>query len=135
MDDLKDYLLKLAEANHVEYELYFERPDFVSRAVPEDDLIIINTNWKRPFEVPFIIGHETGHIVHGDNITKCESPTAHFSCELEADKYSFDFIFDYNLIQDEIICEPEAFLQQYGIPDRLLPYALEVFKNNRNKLF
>ena len=60
MDNLKDYLLDLAFALSIDIVFTKQRQDFVPCAVPDERLIIINSNWKRTREIPFQIGHEMG---------------------------------------------------------------------------
>lgn len=135
MDNLKDYLLDLALALNIDVVFTKQRQDFVPRAVPDERLVIINSNWKRTREIPFQIGHEMGHLVHNDTIIDCESPNAHLPNELSADKYSLNLIFKYNLVQVDTITSPSVFLFQYGIPFRMTEYTNKVFKENKNLLF
>lgn len=52
----------------------------------------------------------------------------------KADKYSFDLIFDYFLETDGSFIEPGTFIEQYGIPIRMLDYAQTVFREKQSQL-
>lgn len=134
MNDLTDYLLKLAKSQNIEWEFTKQYSNFVPRAIPDERLIIINSNWRNKNEIPFQIGHEIGHLVHNDTLTRCESPTAHYPNELSADKYSLKQIFKYNTLQNEIILEPYQFISSYGIPERLYPLTEKLFGENKKSL-
>lgn len=135
MNDLVMYLLNYALDHNISYELQKLPPYFESRAIPQADFIIINTNWHRANEVPFIIGHEIGHIMNHDNIKKCQPQNASYPLELAADKYSLNLIFKYTLKIDSMIQEPQTFIEQFGIPERMLIPAKELFKSNKELIF
>lgn len=134
MNNLIEYLLNYAFDNKIGYEIRKLDPYFPPRAVLDDNLIIINSNWHNREEIPFTIGHEIGHIMNNDQVEKCQSPTLIYPYELNADKYSLNLIFNYSLDQEIIIQEPGIFIQQYGIPLRMLNYATELFWNNKEKV-
>lgn len=103
-------------------------------AVVNYNFIIVNKNWFRKTEIPFTIGHEIGHILNGDIICNCQARYAVFPCEKNADRFAFDLIFDYSIKNDKLITEPGIFIEQYGIPVRMLDYAASVFAKNKNLL-
>lgn len=135
MNDLIWYLLNFALAHDINYELQKLPPYFESRALPESDLIIINTGWHNTNEIPFTIGHEIGHIMNHDNISKCQPQTANYPLELAADKYSLNLIFKYTMKMNLMIREPQTFIEQFGIPERMLIPAAELFKQNYESIF
>lgn len=135
MNDLIWYLFNFALDHNISYELQKLPPYFESRALPQENFIIINTNWHRTNEIPFIVGHEIGHIMNHDNIERCQPQNASYPLELAADKYSLNLIFKYTLKMDLMIQEPQTFIEQFGIPERMLIPAKELFKNNKELIF
>lgn len=103
-------------------------------AVVNYNFIIVNKNWFRKTEIPFTLAHEIGHVLNGDIICNCQSRYAVYPCERNADRYAFDLIFIYSLRYGSVITEPGIFIEQYGIPPRMLDYATEVFAKNRSLL-
>ena len=133
-EDLSRYLFKYAKQHGISCvwePLSDHKPAY---AVVNYKLIIVNQNWYRQEEIPFIIGHEIGHILNGDIVCNCQGRYAVYPYEIKADKNSFDIIFDYSLRYGSLITEPGIFIEQYGIPLRMLDYATEVFAKNRSLL-
>lgn len=126
-DDLTSYLLDYAKMSGVNYELAHLAPDFSSRAVPEEDLIIINVDWYDQREIPFMIGHEIAHVLHHDKILEYFTEIARCTGEKDADRFSFDLIFDYNYSQPQPITDPLEFVRLYGIPKKMNRYAIKTF--------
>lgn len=135
MNDLMSYLLNYALKHDIGCILEQLPPSFEARALPEKKLIIINTSWHNTNEVPFITGHEIGHIMNNDNIYECQPTTASYPLELSADKYSLDLIFRYATRLDFMIHEPEIFIQKFGIPQRMLIYTQQLYNNNKDLIF
>lgn len=133
MDDLLTYLFRLAFNNKISCALIWKDINYQSVALPKEKLIVINQNCKNKSELPFIVGHEIGHIMNGDATTSfyCDKPLS--SEEHKADLYSLNIIYDYAAEQFDTFEEPIQFVQQYGIPFRMLDDTLELFKGN-NKL-
>lgn len=133
MDDLLTYLFRLAFNNKISCALIWKDINYQSVALPKEKLIVINQNCKNKNELPFIVGHEIGHIMNGDATTSfyCDKPLS--SEEHKADLYSLNIIYDYAAEQFDTFEEPIQFVQQYGIPFRMLDDTLELFKGN-NKL-
>lgn len=133
-EDLNRYLFRYAFDHGITCvweSLSAHTPPF---AVVNYNFVIVNANWYRKTEIPFTIGHEIGHVLNGDIICNCQNRYAVFPCEQQADRFSFDLIFDYSIKYDSVIIEPGIFLEQYGIPTRMLDYAAIVFTKNRNLL-
>lgn len=133
MDDLLTYLFRLAFNNKISCALIWKDINYQSVALPKEKLIVINQNCKNKNELPFIVGHEIGHIMNGDATTSfyCNKPLS--SEEHKADLYSLNIIYDYAAEQFDTFEEPIQFVQQYGIPFRMLDDTIELFKGN-NKL-
>lgn len=129
MDDLVDYLLNdFAPSHNIGYEYAPLPPSFNGKALPSENLIIVNSQWSNRSEIPFICGHEIGHIIHGDTLIKCEAPTANYPAERAADLYSLNLIYKYAINNGVEFNEPGQFIQEYGIPIKMLPDACKFFK-------
>ena len=135
MDDLITYLLQFAFDNGVSCALIWKNEDYQSVALPEKDLIVINQNCRNKEELPFIIGHEIGHIMNEDANAAfyCGKPIN--SKERLADLYSLNLIYDYASNQFDTFEEPVQFMQQYGIPIRMLDDATELYKKKSTLCF
>ena len=66
-NDLLLYICHLIEDHNLGVILSrLDDRHFRSRYLPQKKLIIINTNWWNPSEVPFMAAHELGHCINGD---------------------------------------------------------------------
>ena len=135
MEDLVKYLLKYAFDHGISCALIRREQSYQSVALPDKKLIVINQNSKNKFELPFIIGHEIGHIMNGNvnGAFYCGKPVN--SEERLADLYSLNLIYGYASNQFDNFEEPVQFIQQYGIPDRMLDDAYRLFKKNDDLVF
>ena len=135
MEDLVKYLLKYAFDHGISCALIRREQSYQSVALPDKKLIVINQNSKNKFELPFIIGHEIGHIMNGNvnGAFYCGKPVN--SEERLADLYSLNLIYGYASNQFDTFEEPIQFIQQYGIPDRMLDDAYRLFKKNDDLVF
>lgn len=135
MEDLIKYLLKYAFDHGISCALIRREQSYQSVALPDKKLIVINQNSKNKFELPFIIGHEIGHIMNGNvnGAFYCGKPVN--SEERLADLYSLNLIYGYASNQYDSYEEPIQFIQQYGIPDRMLNDAFRLFKKNDDLVF
>ena len=135
MEDLIKYLLKYAFDHGISCALIRREQSYQSVALPDKKLIVINQNSKNKFELPFIIGHEIGHIMNGDvnGAFYCGKPVN--SEERLADLYSLNLIYGYASNQFDTFEEPIQFIQQYGIPDRMLEDTYQLFKKNDDLVF
>lgn len=135
MEDLIKYLLKYAFDHGISCALIRREQSYQSVALPDKKLIVINQNSKNKFELPFIIGHEIGHIMNGNvnGAFYCGKPVN--SEERLADLYSLNLIYGYASNQFDNFEEPVQFIQQYGIPDRMLDDAYRLFEKNNDLVF
>ena len=135
MEDLIKYLLKYAFDHGISCALIRREQSYQSVALPDKKLIVINQNSKKKFELPFIIGHEIGHIINGDvnGAFYCGKPVN--SEERLDDLYSLNLIYGYASNQFDTFEEPVQFIQQYGIPDRMLDDAYRLFEKNNDLVF
>lgn len=135
MDDLITYLLQFAFDHGISCAFIWKSEAYQSVALPEKDLIVINQNCRNKQELPFVIGHEIGHIMKGDSGTAfyCNKPIN--SEERLADLYSLNLIYDYASDQFDTFEEPIQFIYQYGIPIRMLDDATELYKKKSSLCF
>ncbi|WEV40314.1 M48 family metalloprotease [Lactobacillus sp. ESL0681] len=135
MNDLIQFLFDFAFDQGFGIAQICKDEEYRSLADKTRNLIIINTNWKNRNELPFIIGHEIGHLMDGDTGISNYCGNALTSKERHADLYSLNLIFDYATIQYDSFEEPHDFMQQYGIPNRMFDDTVDLFRNNDDLLF
>ncbi|MGY3743673.1 ImmA/IrrE family metallo-endopeptidase [Leuconostoc inhae] len=87
-------------------------------ALPSDNTIIINPNFKTKFSLPFRKFHELQHILNGEqHKTYAFSPLAKSDAEISANAYAFkmlaDFYFDENTDRYSKLYD---FMAYFGIP-------------------
>ena len=135
MEDLVKYLLKYAFDHGISCALIRREQSYQSVALPDKKLIVINQNSKNKFELPFIIGHEIGHIMNGNvnGAFYCGKPVN--SEERKADLYSLNLIYKYASNQFETFDEPGIFMEQFGIPYRMKGDVYRLFKENDDLVF
>ena len=135
MEDLVKYLLKYAFDHGISCALIRREQSYQSVALPDKKLIVINQNCKNKFELPFIIGHEIGHIINGDvnGAFYCGKPIN--SEERLADLYSLNLIYEYASNQFDTFEEPIQFIQRYGIPERMFKDTVELFEQKNDLIF
>lgn len=66
MSNLISWLYSYAFKHKIGVLQIFTKPEYSSLSDKSKRLIIINVNWKNKKELPFIIGHEIGHILAGE---------------------------------------------------------------------
>jgi hypothetical protein len=94
--DLIEYLQKYAEENNIVCIWCDTCPDYIPCSSTDDLVIFMNINWKYPMQIPFALGHEVGHIIHGDYHSYEKSIQAKRQ-EEAADLYSLGLISGYCL--------------------------------------
>lgn len=137
VNDLIRYLFIFAFDHDIGVLLISTCEEYNSLADKTKKTIIINTQWKNQNELPFIIGHEIGHIMNGDTNNDieyyCGSPIT--SEERKADLYSLNLIYKYASSQFETFDEPGIFMEQFGIPYRMKGDVYRLFKENDDLVF
>lgn len=88
LTDLIQFLFDFAFSQGFGVAQICKDEEYRSLADKTKDLIIINTNWKNKSELPFIIGHEIGHLMDGDVGLSYYCGNALTSKEHHADLYS-----------------------------------------------
>lgn len=66
-EELIEYLLNYAFKQSLSYILVKGEPYDPALSFKNAHKMVINTNWHNPNELPFIIGHEIGHLMLGDS--------------------------------------------------------------------
>ena len=113
----------------------FTKPEYSSLSDKSKRLIIININWKNKKELPFIIGHEIGHILAGESGLSNYCGTPLTPNERRADLFSLSLIFEYASNQYDSFDEPIQFIEQYGIPYRMLADTKALYKRSNKLVF
>lgn len=132
-EDLIEYLLNFAFKHKIAYTLVQSEPDDPAVSFKQERKMYINTNWRNPDEIPFMIGHEIGHLMLGDQgVMYYGSFAGQNSEEHSADLYSLKLIYDYSSKNRDYFQEPATFIQSYGIPNRMMNAAQKLFSNYCN---
>lgn len=127
-EDLIEYLLNYAFNRGYAYRLIKGNVDDPSMSFKEYDYMIINTNWRNPAELPFIIGHEIGHLVLGEQgIMYYSSYAGQNSEEHSADLYALNLIYEYSCNRGDDFQEPGQFMMSYSIPMRMQDDVIKLF--------
>ena len=96
---------------------YTTEDDDPSEAFPEYSTAVINANWKNIDEIPFIIGHELGHLVLGHKRKEFdESPVKRIRMEKSANEYSLYLLTEYCDDMDFYFDNKYVFAETFGIP-------------------
>ena len=131
-DELMQSLTDYTWEHNIGLDIGRFKPDFRSRAIPANNLIIINTSWKNRNEVPFSFAHEIGHIMNGDDgIRYYDSETIRDKSEFGANSFAIRYMLSFCEKHDLQFDNSMNFCQQFGIPE-VLEYvaALELRKKN-----
>lgn len=130
------YLLNYAFDRGYSYRLLKAGPYDPALSFKEENYIAINMNWHNVNELPFIIGHEIGHLELGEQgVMYYTSYAGKNSEEKQADAYSLKLLYEYALACEHHFREPYQFLKVYGIPLRMLSAAKALFKSENNEQF
>ncbi|WP_297816697.1 ImmA/IrrE family metallo-endopeptidase [uncultured Lactobacillus sp.] len=128
-NDLITYLLNYAMKHGFSYTLVKADPRNPSVSFKDSKRMFINTNWINKDEIPFTIAHEIGHLMLGDQgIMYFSSFAGQNSEEKPADDFGLKLIYDYSCKMGDGFTEPIDFIQNYGIPHRMLNSAIKLFK-------
>ncbi|MBN7275548.1 ImmA/IrrE family metallo-endopeptidase [Ligilactobacillus pobuzihii] len=121
MDSVVEYLLNFALDKGFGFILTDKlKPDTPSCANPQQNKIVINTNWRNKNELPFQIAHEIGHMLNGDEGTLYYNTySSHSKIENNADNKAIDLLLDYCVDMDKTNSNYSDFMYYYGIPNYL----------------
>ncbi|GAA3626593.1 hypothetical protein GCM10022297_01450 [Lactobacillus hamsteri] len=96
---------------------YTAEDDDPSESFPEYSTAVINANWKNIDEIPFIIGHELGHLILGHSRKDFDqSPAKRIRMERKANEFSLFLLTEYCDIHDIYFYNWLTFAQSFGIP-------------------
>lgn len=119
-DELMLSLTDYTWLHHIGLEIGPFKPTFRSRALPDDNLIIINTNWKDEAEVPFSFAHELGHIINGDDgVRYYDSATIRDKSEYQANIFAIKYMLEFCKKHDIPANNSIRFCELFGIPTQL----------------
>lgn len=122
MDDILSYLSNYALDHNVGVILTRCLPSTTSSAASKARrMVVVNMNWRNPAEIPFMFGHELGHIM--DTGVTCYyrlGKLVPHSSERSADIFSINLLWQYAENHQQAFSSPLQFMRAYGIPDRLL---------------
>ena len=120
MSDVTTYLLNYALNHHIGFELLNEVDSFwPSVAIPERNMMFINTSWYKQEELPMVVAHEIGHMLNGDSCYMYDhSNSGKISSEGAANKVAIDLLLQYCRDNDIQFNSYIMFLQQFCIPLR-----------------
>ena len=96
---------------------YAAEDDDPSESFPEFRTAVINANWKNIDEIPFIVGHELGHLMLGHSRKEFdESPAKRIRMEKEANEYSLYLLTECCDLHDIYFDNKYSFAYAFGIP-------------------
>lgn len=118
MSDVTTYLLNYALDHHIGFELLNEVDSFwPSVAIPERNMMFINTSWYKQEELPMVVAHEIGHMLNGDSCYMYDhSNTGKISSEGAANRVAIDLLLQYCRDNDIHFNSYIMFIQQFCIP-------------------
>lgn len=97
--------------------IYTVDKEETSESFPEFSTAVINANYKNIDEIPFIIGHEIGHLILGHTKEKFyASPANRIRMERDANKYSLHLLREYCDLHDIHFENELNFAQSFGVP-------------------
>lgn len=135
-NELQESLIKFAIANNISVTFLPGDPYDPAISLKKARQIYINANWHNPAEIPFIIGHEIGHVMMGEQGIIYWSKLGGFcSEEKPADLYSLKWIYEYSKKHADHFSDPGAFMQSYGIPWRMAHAVKVLFKNDHDLIY
>ncbi|HJF87318.1 MAG TPA: ImmA/IrrE family metallo-endopeptidase [Companilactobacillus farciminis] len=120
MSDVTTYLLNYALDHHIGFELLNEVDSFwPSLAIPERNMMFINTNWYKQEELPMVVAHEIGHMIDGDSCYLYDQSTiSRLKSENSANLIAINLLMKYCSDNDIEFNNSMTFLTQFNIPQR-----------------
>ena len=119
-DDVTTYLLNYALDHHIGFELLNGiDSDWPSLAIPERNMMFINTNWYKQEELPMVVAHEIGHMIDGDSCYLYDQSTiSRLKSENSANLIAINLLMKYCSDNDIEFNNSMTFLTQFNIPQR-----------------
>ena len=120
MSDVTTYLLNYALDHHIGFELLNGiDSDWPSLAIPERNMMFINTNWYKQEELPMVVAHEIGHMIDGDSCYLYDQSTiSRLKSENRANLIAINLLMKYCSDNDIEFNNSMTFLTQFNIPQR-----------------
>ncbi|WCG34785.1 ImmA/IrrE family metallo-endopeptidase [Companilactobacillus farciminis] len=120
MSDVTTYLLNYALDHHIGFELLNGiDSDWPSLAIPERNMMFINTNWYKQEELPMVVAHEIGHMIDGDSCYLYDQSTiSRLKSENSANLIAINLLMKYCSDNDIEFNNSMTFLTQFNIPQR-----------------
>lgn len=135
-NELQEALLNYALKHDISFTLIKSHPYDPSISFKKIRRMYINTNWHNPNEIPFIIGHEIGHIMIGEQgIMYFDSFAGQCAEEKPADLYSLNWIYNYSKRKGDYFEEPGIFMQSYGIPWTMAHATKVLFEHDHDLIY
>lgn len=96
---------------------YVAKKDDPSVSFPEYNVAVINANYKNIDEMPFIVGHELGHLLlHHSKDKFYSSPANRIRMERAANEFSLDLLAEYCDLHEICFYNAYTFARAFGIP-------------------
>lgn len=130
MNEVITYLANYAYNHGAGIEFTQLDPDSSSYYISECKLIIINTNCHKQTELPFILGHEIGHYMNGDNRVSYYSCDGNAQVEHNANLVSIHLLRQYCISRGIYFDNPMTFVTQFGIPEKFLDEVIKSFNSD-----
>ena len=121
-EDARNEIIKWLMNYALEHQIgvvftYKAKKDDPSESFPEFSTTVINANYKNIDEIPFIIGHEIGHLMLKHSKNKFyASPANRIRMEREANEFSLDLITEYCDLHEIYFYNALTFAEAFGIP-------------------
>lgn len=97
--------------------IYTVDKEETSESFPEFSTAVINANYKNIDEIPFIVGHEIGHLMLGHTKEKFyASPANKIRMERDANKYSIGLLDRYCELNNIYFENRLNFARSFGVP-------------------
>lgn len=121
MSDLITYLINYTFDHGIGVVLTHQLPaQFPSSASAGERKILVNLNWQKQTEIPFIIAHEIGHLVNGDSgVNYYSSATIRNKSEAAANSFAIGLLMEYCQAQGLTVNNPVTFCERFGVPASL----------------
>ncbi|WDF83596.1 ImmA/IrrE family metallo-endopeptidase [Lacticaseibacillus pabuli] len=131
MNDTLTKILGYAYDHGIGIEVHRDLPDdWPSVAIPQRKAIMLNANWGRPDEVPFMAAHEIGHVLNGDSgRLYYDNKRVKSDTERDADRTAIKVL--YNICKndedfDAAYFNPVQFMENFKIPDCYRDYVQKI---------
>lgn len=121
MNDYLEAMLNFAFEHGISYTLNGSfSPYTPSGAYPDKKRIVINTNWHRPNQLPYVVAHEISHILHEDaGILYFHTDSSRRSLEAAADATATQLLVSEYHKRNDDVPNYAKFMADFEIPANL----------------